>query len=322
MFNRKRKFDNLSEKEILALAIGAEEEDARLYRDMAERVREGYASTAKVFDEMAAEEDDHRRLLLDMFASRFGNHIPLIRREDVQGFLRAEPVWLMEPLKVEKLWEVSEQIEAQNQRFYHLAASRSTDAGVRKLLGDLAAAEQGHAHTAADLQANVLHEDAKEQEREAAHKQFVLTYIQPGLAGLMDGSVSTLAPLFAAAMATQSSHETLVVGLAASVGAGISMGLTEALSDDGKISGRGSPWLRGVACGVMTMVGGLGHALPYLLTDFHMATGLAMLVVVVELLVIAYIQWKYMQSGFWTSVVQVLLGGVLVVAAGLLLGGA
>lgn len=322
MFTTKRRFESLTEQEILALAIGAEEEDARLYRDMAERVRVGYAATAKVFEEMAAEEDEHRRLLLDIYTATFGLHIPHIRRDDVKGFVRAEPVWLLEPLNVDKLWEVASQIEAQNQRFYNLAASRSTNAGVRKLLGDLAAAEQGHAHTATELQANLLHTDAKTTEREAAHKQFVMTYVQPGLAGLMDGSVSTLAPLFAAAFATHSSHDTLLVGLAASVGSGISMGLTEALSDDGKISGRGSPWLRGWVCGLMTTLGGIGHALPYLLTDFWAATSLAMVVVVVELFVIAWIRWKYMESPFWMAVLQIIVGGALVVAAGMLLGGA
>lgn len=317
-----RRFEDLNEREVLALAIAGEEDDSRLYRDMAERTRADFAATAKVFEEMAAEEDEHRRWLLDLYRSKFGEHIPLVRRHDVKGFTAPPSVWLMEPVNVEKLWQLAEEIERQNQRFYQLAAARSTDASVRKLLGDLAAAEQGHAHTAEGLQDAILSDDAKAKEAGAAHKQFVLTIIQPGLAGLMDGSVSTLAPLFAAAFATQNSHETLLVGLAASVGAGISMGLTEALADDGKISGRGSPWLRGAACGIMTTVGGIGHALPYLLGDFTMATGLAMAVVVVELLAIAYIQWKYMGSGFLTSIIQVVLGGALVVAAGMLLGGA
>lgn len=319
---RKRSFGSLSEREILALAIGAEEEDGRLYRDMAERVRGDFAATAKVFEEMAAEEDEHRRMLLDMYKGKFGSHIPLVRRDDVSGFARAEPVWLMEPVNVERLWKMSGEVEAQNRRFYQAAAARSQDVGVRKLLGDLAAAEADHAEKAKDLQAEVLHEDVKTVERAAAHRQFVLQVVQPGLAGLMDGSVSTLAPLFAAAFATHSSHETLLVGLAASVGAGISMGLTEGLSDDGKISGRGSPWLRGAVCGVMTMVGGLGHALPYLLPTFDAATMLALAVVVAELLAIAWIRWKYMDSSFWVAVVQVVLGGALVVAAGMALGAA
>lgn len=324
-FSRKRPFNSLTEREILALAIAAEEEDAHVYRDMAEQVRASFAATAKVFEDMAAEEDEHRRMLIDMYRTKFGEHIPLVRREDVDGFARAEPVWKMAAMgaaDVENLWRVSEQVEAQNQRFYQLAASRSTDASIRKLLGDLAAAEQGHAHTAGQLQSTHLDVDAQGQEKAEAHKQFVLQVVQPGLAGLMDGSVSTLAPLFAAAFATHSPHETLLVGLAASVGAGISMGLTEGMSDDGIISGRGSPWVRGTVCGVMTTLGGVGHALPYLLADFRMATMLAIAVVVVELFAIAWIRMKYMETPFWRAIIQIVLGGVLVVAAGMLLGAA
>lgn len=324
-FSRKRSFSSLSEREILALAIAAEEEDAHVYRDMAEHVRPSFAATAKVFDDMAAEEDEHRRMLIETYRAKFGEHIPLVRREDVAGFMRAEPVWKMAAMgaaDVEHLWQVSEQVEAQNQRFYRLAAARSQDAGIRKLLGDLAAAEQGHANRAEKLQTEHLSRTAKQGEKAEAHKQFVLQIVQPGLAGLMDGSVSTLAPLFAAAFATQNPHETLLVGLAASVGAGISMGLTEGMSDDGIISGRGSPWVRGTVCGLMTTLGGVGHALPYLLADFHVATMLAIVVVVVELFAIAWIRMKYMETPFWRAVIQIVLGGVLVVAAGMLLGGA
>lgn len=323
----RRRFESLSEKEVLALAIGAEEEDGRIYRDMAEVVRGQYPSTAKVFTDMAEEEDEHRKLLLDVYKKKFGNHIPLVRREDVVGFSRPMLPPLAEAgaglgLNVEELWKMAEEIEGQNRRFYQLAAARSQDVAVRKLLGDLAIAEAGHAETARELQDEHLTKRAKKGEKAAAHKQFVLTIVQPGLAGLMDGSVSTLAPLFAAAFATQSSHETLVVGLAASVGAGISMGLTEALSDDGKISGRGSPWVRGWVCGLMTTLGGVGHALPYLLSDFWTATLLACAVVVIELLAIAWIRWKYMDTPLWIAMVQIVLGGALVVAAGILLGGA
>lgn len=317
----RRRFESLSEREVLALAIGAEEEDGRIYRDMAESVKGQYPSTAKVFADMAAEEDEHRKLLLEMFRKKFGSHIPLVRREDVAGFVRPSLPWGKD-LNVEALWKMAEEVEGQNRRFYQLAAARSQDVAVRKLLGDLAIAEAGHAETARELQDEHLTKRAKKGEAAEAHKQFVLQVVQPGLAGLMDGSVSTLAPLFAAAFATHSSHETLVVGLAASVGAGISMGLTEALSDDGKISGRGSPLLRGVVCGVMTTLGGVGHALPYLLTDFWAATLLACVVVVVELLAIAWIRWKYMETPMWIAMVQIVLGGALVVAAGMLLGGA
>ncbi len=324
MLNRRelRTFESLSEKEVLALAIGAEEQDAHIYRDMAEQLRGEFAATAKVFDAMAAEEDGHRRALLDVFKAKFGSHIPLVRREDVRGFMMMEPVWLAQPLNIEKIWDLAEQLEGQAARFYKLAAQRSQDVDVRKLLGDLAAAEQKHERKAMSLQERNLTEDAKQAEKVEAHKQFVLQVVQPGLAGLMDGSVSTLAPLFAAAFATQNNHETLMVGLAASVGAGISMGLTEAFSDDGKISGRGSPWLRGTVCGVMTTLGGVGHALPYLLSDFWAATSLAVVVVIVELMAIAWIRWKYMDSRFWVAVMQIFVGGLLVLGAGVLLGGA
>ncbi len=144
----------------------------------------------------------------------------------------------------------------------------------------------------------------------------------PGLAGLMDGSVSTLAPVFAAAFATQDPWQTLLVGLAASIGAGISMGFTEALSDDGALTGRGSPMLRGFACGVMTMVGGLGHTLPYLIPHFVTATAIAIVVVIIELIAIAWIRWRYMQSPFFIAALQIILGGALVFAAGILIGSA
>lgn len=317
-----RSFDSLSQKEVLALAISSEEEDGHIYRDLAMRVAESFPSTAKVFEGMAAEEDEHRRWLIDLYRQKFGEHIPLVRRSDVKGFVQHKPLWLAEPLDLQKIWPLAEQMEGQNRRFYQVAAERSTDASIRKLLGDLAAAEQGHAHTAHALQETHLTENAKHAEQEEERRQFVLQIVQPGLAGLMDGSVSTLAPLFAAAFATHSSHETLLVGLAASVGAGISMGLTEAFSDDGKISGRGSPWVRGGVCGFMTTVGGLGHALPYLLPAFGIATALAIAVVVVELIAIAYIRWKYMETPFGISIIQVVVGGILVLLAGVLLGSA
>ncbi len=316
-----RKFESLSEREVLALAIGAEEEDGRIYRDIAERLRGDFAATAEIFEEMAREEDDHRKTLLEVYRSKFGEHIPLVRRADVQGFMVQEAIWLAQPLNVERLWELAARMEGQAARFYMLAAAQSQDVSVRKLLGDLAAEEMKHEHKAAHLQDSTLTEDVKELEKAASHKQFVLQVVQPGLAGLMDGSVSTLAPLFAAAFATQNPHETFVVGMAAAVGAGISMGLTEAFSDDGKISGRGSPWVRGGVCGVMTTVGGVGHALPYLLGDFWLATMLAIAVVIVELVVIAWIKWKYMATSFWVAMVQIFVGGLLVLGAGVLLGG-
>lgn len=317
----KRPFQNLTEAEVLALAIGAEEEDGRIYRDIAFRLTETYPTTAEVFARMAEEEEGHRRALLTLYRMKFGEHIPLVKREDVAGFTRPEPLWLAAELNPERLWQMAASMETQAGNFYALAAARSTDVGVRKLLGDLAAAERAHETKANSLQDKLLTDDAKTQENQAAKQQHILQIVQPGLAGLIDGSVSTLAPLFAAAMATQSSHETFIVGLAASVGAGISMGLTEGMSDDGKISGRGSPWLRGTVCGVATTIGGIGHTLPYLIPHVHTATAVALVVVAIELAAIAYIRWKYMQSPLLPTLMQVVLVGILVVAVGLLLGG-
>lgn len=320
-FSAKRRLESLSEAEVLALAIGAEEEDGRIYRDIAHRLDNDFAATAKVFATMAEEEEGHRRALLTLFRLKFGEHIPLVRREDVAGFTRPEPLWLAPELNPETLWELAEHMEIQAGRFYQLAAARSTDVAIRKLLGDLAAAELGHQRRAEGLQTAHITDDAKHAERAAAQQRLILQVVQPGLAGLVDGSVSTLAPLFAAAMATQNSHAALMVGLAASVGAGISMGLTEGMSDDGRISGRGSPWLRGSVCGLATVIGGLGHTLPYLIADFWLATAVAMGVVAVELAAIAYIRWHYMRSPLLSTLVQVVIGGILVVAVGLLLGG-
>jgi VIT1/CCC1 family predicted Fe2+/Mn2+ transporter len=189
-------------------------------------------------------------------------------------------------------------------------------------LGDLAAAEAGHIDTAGRLEQQFLGGAVRSEEDATAHRKFLLTYVQPGLAGLMDGSVSTLAPIFAAAFATQNTWETFLVGLAASIGAGISMGLTEALSDDGALTGRGSPLARGLSCGIMTTLGGLGHALPYLIPDFWTATFIAIVVVLLELWAIAWIRWKFMETPFWRAAIQIVLGGALVFAAGILIGNA
>ncbi|MEP2573142.1 MAG: VIT1/CCC1 transporter family protein, partial [Nitratireductor sp.] len=162
--------------------------------------------------------------------------------------------------------------------------------------------------------------EVREEEHQTERRQFILTYIQPGLAGLMDGSVSTLAPIFAAAFATHDTWQTFLVGLAASVGAGISMGFTEVASDDGRLSGRGSPIKRGLATGIMTTVGGLGHALPYLIPHFTTATAVAIAIVFVELWAIAWIQNRFMDTPFWRASFQVVLGGALVFAAGVLIG--
>ena len=317
----RRRFGDLSEQEVLALAISNEEDDARIYRQYAQRLRDEFPASAKVFDEMAVEEDEHRKRLIEAHKARFGEVIPLIRREHVSGFYARNPIWLIENLGLERMRAEASEMERQAEAFYRKAADRSTDADTRKLLGDLAAAEAGHNELAGDLEAKHLGGTARGEEDKAAHRQFVLTWVQPGLAGLMDGSVSTLAPIFATAFATQNTHTTFLVGLAASIGAGISMGFTEAASDDGELSGRGSPLKRGLAAGVMTAVGGLGHALPYLIPHFWTATITAMVVVFIELWAIAWIQNKYMETPFLRATFQVVLGGALVFAAGALIGG-
>lgn len=317
---QRRRFSDLSEQEIVALAISSEEDDARIYRTYAEKLRADFPASAAVFDGMAEEEDEHRKRLIELHKARFGDVIPLIRREHVSGFYARRPIWLVENLGLERMRDEAENMERDAQRFYETAAKATSDADTRKLLGDLAAAEASHGETAEALSEEHLDDDARNEEDRAAHRQFVLTWVQPGLAGLMDGSVSTLAPIFATAFATQDPWTTFLVGLAASVGAGISMGFTEAASDDGSISGRGSPFKRGVASGVMTTVGGLGHALPYLIPNFWTATTIAFIVVFVELWAIAWIQNRYMETPFFRAAFQVVLGGALVLAAGILIG--
>ncbi len=314
------RFSELSEQEVLALAISSEEDDARIYRGYAERLRADFPQTAQMFEAMAEEEDGHRQRLIAMHQRRFGDTIPLIRREHVNGFYDRRPIWLVESLGLDRIRAEAARMESDAHRFYVTAAQHSTDADTRKLLGDLAAAEAGHEKKAGRLEEQMLDDESREAEDAAAHKQFVLTWVQPGLAGLMDGSVSTLAPIFATAFATQDPWTTFLVGLAASVGAGISMGFTEAASDDGQLSGRGSPFKRGVSSGVMTTVGGLGHALPYLIPDFWTATVIAFIVVFIELWAIVWIQNRFMQTPFLRASFQVVLGGALVFAAGVLIG--
>lgn len=321
LFAQRRRFSDLSEQEILALAISSEEDDARIYRSYAEQLRAEFPASATIFDDMAREEDSHRQALIALHQTRFGEVIPLIRREHVSGYYARRPIWLVENLGLDRIRSEAAQMERDAERFYHLAAQRTRDAATRKLLSDLAAAEAGHEAMAQDLTGAVEASTAQDDEQEAAHRQFVLTWVQPGLAGLMDGSVSTLAPIFATAFATHDTWTTFLVGLAASIGAGISMGFTEAASDDGQISGRGSPIKRGIASGVMTAVGGLGHALPYLIPDFWTATITAMVVVFVELWAIAWIQNRFMDTPFMRAAFQVVLGGALVFGAGALIGG-
>src|ERR1044071_3192635 len=295
-----RAFESLSEREILALAISLEEEDARIYEDFADGLEQNYPEQAAKFREMRREEDGHRHRLLELFKSRFGDHVPLIRRQDVRGFVNRRPVWLVRPLGLRAVQQTAEGMELETKRFYEASARRSQDAGVRQLLGDLAEEERNHAHVAEQIAQTKLSEDEKAR----AQRLFVLQVIQPGLAGLMDGSVSTLAPLFAAAFATHSSWQTFLVGIAASVGAGISMGFAEALSDDGTLTGRGHPWARGFVCGLMTTAGGIGHTLPYLIPNVHTATSVAVGVVLIELGVISWVRHKFMDTPLLSAVLQ------------------
>ncbi|WP_104662511.1 iron exporter MbfA [Ensifer adhaerens] len=323
LFSRsKRPFLSLSEQEILALAISSEEDDGRIYLAYADALRVQYPHSAKVFEEMAEEESHHRQWLIDLHIQRFGNRIPLIRREHVRDFPERKPDWLIAEMPIEKAREEAEAMEEAAHRFYVEAAARTQDAATRKLLGDLAIAEKSHESLARRLGEEHTPEDVRAEEDQTSRRQFILTYVQPGLAGLMDGSVSTLAPIFAAAFATQDTWQTFLVGLSASVGAGISMGFTEAAHDDGKLSGRGSPIKRGLASGIMTALGGLGHALPYLIPHFWTATATAAGIVFFELWAIAFIQNRYMETPFLRAAFQVVLGGGLVLAAGILIGNA
>ncbi len=315
-----RNFDELSEKEILALAISSEEEDGRIYADFAESLRTNFPASASVFTEMAAEESEHRRRLIDLFVDKFGDHIPLIRRQDVRGFVSRKPVWQSTALGVDTVRRQAQVMETEAANFYRQAAGRTTDAATRKLLGDLAEAEVGHEHTADRLVEENVPINVQKSEEEAERRIFVLRVIQPGLAGLMDGSVSTLAPVFAAVFATGQSRDAFLVGMAASLGAGISMGFAEALSDNGSLTGRGAPWIRGLICGLMTTLGGIGHTLPFLIPSFQTALVTAIIVVIIELGVISWIRWKYMDTPPISAALQVGFGGALVFATGILIG--
>ncbi|MDI9350092.1 MAG: ferritin family protein [Candidatus Symbiobacter sp.] len=317
---KKRNFSELSERELLALAITLEEEDSRTYGDIAAALQGQFPDTAMIFTGMADEENTHRHKLLDLYKSKFGTHIPYIRREDVKGFVERDSVWLSPNLSVERARERAALMEAETGRFYRLAAQTSRDVSIRQMLGDLAAEEAKHEHTANSLEEQHVTQDVAHKERLMQRKLWVLQIVQPGLAGLMDGSVSTLAPLFAAAFASHNSWQTFLVGIASSVGAGISMGFTEAASDNGSLTGRGSPLWRGLLCGLMTFAGGLGHTLPYLITNIAIANGLAFVVVFIELLTIAWIRKRYMDTPFLSAMFQVVVGGLLVLAAGILIG--
>jgi rubrerythrin len=317
-----RKFDTLTEREVLALAISLEEDDERVYADYAEKLRQDFPASAAIFDAMGEEESGHRRRLIDLYQKRFGDHIPLIRRHDVSGFVSRKPVWLTENLGLETVRKQAATMEVESRRFYESAAARARDPNTRQLLDDLAKEERTHENRAEKLEEEKLGHNARKEEDEANRRLFVLQVVQPGLAGLMDGSVSTLAPVFAAAFATHKSWDAFVVGLAASVGAGISMGFAEALSDDGSLTGRGHPWVRGLVCGLMTTLGGIGHTLPFLIPDFRLAMTAAVAIVLLELAIITWIRNHYMDTPPWSAALQVGVGGALVFATGVLIGSA
>jgi rubrerythrin len=315
-----KKFHELSEREVLALAIALEEEDERVYAHFAEGLRQDYPASAAMFEGMREEESGHRRRLIELFRQKFGEHIPLIRRQDVRGFVERPALWLIRPLRIEAVRKEASTMEVETRRFYEKAAARTQDASVRQLLDDLINEEREHEERAQELDKEKLPANVKADEERAQRRLFVLQIVQPGLAGLMDGSVSTLAPVFAAAFATHSSNDAFLVGLAASAGAGISMGFAEALSDDGSLTGRGHPWVRGVICGAMTALGGIGHTLPFLLKDFRVALWAAGAVVLAELAIITWIRHRYMDSPWISAALQVGLGGVLVFITGALIG--
>jgi len=317
-----RSFYDLSEKEILALAISLEEEDGRIYGEFAERMRAKYPKTAALLDAMREEESGHRHRLTETYRQKFGEYIPLLRRQDVKGFVNRKPIWLNRILTVQQVRSEVGSMEQESRRYYQRAAQKSTVTGVRELLSDLAEEESKHVKLAEELETQQVESGERKEEEDAARRTFVLQVVQPGLAGLMDGSVSTLAPVFAAAFATRNSWDAFLVGLAASLGAGISMGFAEALSDDGALSGRGQPWLRGSVCGLMTTLGGIGHTLPFLIENFYYATAIAVVVVAIELAIISWIRHHYMDTPLLSAIFQVVLGGTLVFITGILIGSA
>ena len=315
-----KKFQELTEREVLALAISLEEEDERVYSDFAEGLRQDYPASAAMFEGMREEESGHRRRLIELYRQKFGEHIPLIRRQDVRGFVERPALWLIRPMRIDAVRKEASTMEVETRRFYEKASAITQDASIRQLLDDLANEERTHEHRAQELDAEKLPTNVKADEERAQRRLFVLQIVQPGLAGLMDGSVSTLAPVFAAAFATHNSNDAFLVGLAASAGAGISMGFAEALSDDGSLTGRGHPWVRGLICGAMTALGGIGHTLPFLLKDFRVALWAAGAVVLAELATITWIRHRYMDSPWISAALQVGLGGVLVFITGALIG--
>jgi rubrerythrin len=317
-----RPFHELNEQEVLALAITSEEDDSRIYGQFAERLKERYPATARTLITMRDEELGHAHRLMETFKASYGENLPFVRRQDVKGFLTRKPLWLSKLLTVDQVRKEVETMEYEARGFYEAAAKQTSNISVRKLLNELALVEASHEEMASGFRESMEKSGALDTERETERRMFILQYIQPGLAGLMDGSVSTLAPVFAAAFATRDSHDAFLVGLAASIGAGISMGFAEALSDDGVLSGRGHPYIRGTICGLMTTLGGIGHTLPFLIPGFGVAMAVAVAVVAVELAAIAWIRHKYMDTPLLAATFQVVVGGVLVFITGILIGSA
>ena len=315
-----RSFDSLTESELLALSIWQEEEDSRVYEQFVAHLEGPYPASAEIFKRMSKEEQEHCRRLTELYHQKFGQHIPLIRRSDVRGFVRRRPVWLARSLGLDSMRRFAASMEIETCRFYTRAAQRAKDPGVKSLLEKLAYEEGGHVTLADETEKKELTPEVRATEETARRRLFLLQVVQPGLAGLMDGSVSTLAPLFAAAFATHDSMSTLKIGLAASVGAGISMAFAEGLSDDGNLTGRGQPLLRGTVCGLMTAGGGIGHTLPYMIPNVKIATVVSMMVVVCELAVISWIRNRFMDTPLLRAAFQVMVGGALVLAAGVLIG--
>lgn len=317
----KKHFQDLNDDEILSLSIDILEEDIRLYDDYSSHFLINYPETSKMFKKMSILKNKNRQQLIKLHKKKFGETLNITHKNEIYNFFKRKPKWFVIKNSIEKVRNEIIEMEANSSQFYNSFAKKSNNIETRNLLIDLAMMSREQKDNAKLILLNTQKLHSAKEEVTKDKKQFILTWVQPGLAGLMDGSVSTLAPIFATAFATKDSHTTLLVGLAASIGAGISMGFTEAVHDDGVISGRGSPIKRGFASGIMTTIGGLGHALPYLISDFYVATVIAMFFVLVELWAIAWIQAKYMKIKFTKAVFQVVFGGSLVLAAGILIGG-
>ena len=317
----KKKFQDLNDNEILSLAIDSLEEDIKLYDEYSSHFLINYPVTSKMFKQMSILKNKNRKKLVELHKKKFGKTLSITNQKEIANYFKRKPEWLVIKNSIEKVRNEIIEMETLSAQFYNSFAKKSQNIEIRNLLIDLALMSREQKDNAKLMLLNAQKSQSAKEEVTKDKRQFILTWVQPGLAGLMDGSVSTLAPIFATAFATKDSHTTLLVGLAASIGAGISMGFTEAVHDDGVISGRGSPIKRGFASGIMTTIGGLGHALPYLISDFYIATVIAMFFVLVELWAIAWIQAKYMEIKFTKAVFQVVFGGSLVLAAGILIGG-